>query len=175
MACEKVQKGTLSSSFDKTLRQVQAGAEVLMTNQTGFVMTLDRSCNWSGKPAGNSGFPYNIGVNSSARFTHLRDGNFGSSGVVVYAGANVSMVSCAWVLAWDAPADSDDLPNKVYVACGPKGTIDGLTFDQIRTNLEYSGAASQAINPATQINANAEINDMTAGTASVGANFGLFN
>ncbi|KAL9225472.1 hypothetical protein vseg_001389 [Gypsophila vaccaria] len=174
MACAQVPKGTTSFA-DDLVTQYQGGAQVVMNNQTGFVMTLDRSHNWSGKPASGNGIPYSIGFDSSVRFTHLGDSDFGSSGAVIYAGANASMMSCAWVLAWDAPTDSTTSPNKVYVACGPKGSIDALSFDQIRNNLEYSTTVSQAIHPSAKIKADAEINDSTPNTASVGATFALIN
>ncbi|MGV7354902.1 hypothetical protein PJM26_30910, partial [Mycobacterium kansasii] len=81
--------------------QPQNGAQVMVSNQTPFRMTLLRSHDWSGLPA-NPGFPEHIAPGIPAMFTHLANGNFGSKAAVVYEGLNESGLRCSWVLAWDA-------------------------------------------------------------------------
>ncbi|KAL9225457.1 hypothetical protein vseg_001378 [Gypsophila vaccaria] len=152
--------------------QPQNGAQLTVFNQTHSVMTLLRSHNWSGIPA-SPGFPTNIVPNIPALFTHLANGNFGSKAAVVYGGFNASGLPCAWVFAWEATAESATTPNKVYVICGPKALIDTMSFDQIRMFLDNSTQAANAVDPVSKTTADAFINDLTHGTATVKANFSL--
>ncbi|KAH9625772.1 hypothetical protein KSS87_010737 [Heliosperma pusillum] len=97
------------------------------------MVNLDRSINWFGHPSTGS-FPANIPHNSNSKFVHVRDGQFGSMAAVQYSsGPNASGFPCAWILAWNAPADDTAPlpPNQVYVACGTKERMDLISWDQI--------------------------------------------
>ncbi|XP_074319959.1 jasmonate-induced protein homolog [Silene latifolia] len=152
--------------------QPQNGAQATVVNQTSFAMTLGRSINWSGTPA-SPGFPDTILPNMSVMFNHLSDGEFGSTGAVIYDGFNPNMHPCAWVLAWDAPAESDQFPNKVYVDCGLKSVIDGIEFTEIRRLLRESSTESKAEDPVSKTKAEANVNDLTPEKATVAAAFGV--
>ncbi|XP_074319966.1 jasmonate-induced protein homolog [Silene latifolia] len=151
--------------------QAQNGAQVSMTNQTSDVMTLDRSKDWSGNVA--TSLPQTIRPGESVTFAHLSDGDFGSRAAVVYTGTNAAGVPCGWVLAWDAPAYTQQSPNKVYVVCGVKPFIDHLDFNQIRLSLSASTSESNATDPATKTSTTATINESIPNKATVEAIFSL--
>ncbi|KAK9724929.1 hypothetical protein RND81_05G109500 [Saponaria officinalis] len=152
--------------------QWQNGAVAAAKNQTHSTLSLDRFHNWAGVPAMGS-FPATIAPNRAVRFTHLRDGDFGSIAAVQYSGLNANGVQCAWILAWHAPIENDPPcpPNRVYVECGRKTSMDAITWDQIRKELDTSLTEDYATDPATKTSANANILDQTRGRATLIANF----
>ncbi|XP_074319953.1 jasmonate-induced protein homolog [Silene latifolia] len=169
MASIQVQKAT--SSDNKEVKQPQNGAQVVVVNQTKSVMTLGRQINWSGTPA-YPGYPDTIWPNQKVIFNHLADGDFGSTAAVIYNGTNLTGQPCAWVLAWDAPAESERKPNKVFVTCGSKSQIDNLENNEIRHFLSESSKHSFTFDPAAQVSAQAIINEKLPNKAYVGAGFG---
>ncbi|KAK9724930.1 hypothetical protein RND81_05G109600 [Saponaria officinalis] len=152
--------------------QWQNGVVAAASNQTCSTLSLDRFHNWAGIAAIGS-FPATIAPNSEIRFTHLRDGDFGSNGAVQYSGLNDNGVRCAWILAWHAPVENDPPcpPNRVYVDCGRKTSIDAMTWDQIRKKLDTSLTEDNATDKATKTSANASIHDRTRNCATLVANF----
>ncbi|KAK9724936.1 hypothetical protein RND81_05G110200 [Saponaria officinalis] len=168
------QEEVATSNKKGPINQWQNGAVAVMNNQTQSTLSLDRFKNWAGVPSTGS-FPQNIGPNSSAHFTHLRGGQYGSIAGVQYSGINACGVQCAWILAWEAPVqDSPPCPpNRVYVTCGPKTTMDALTWDQIITELDNSLTYDTATDSATKTSANGSIQDLTPDTATLSANFSL--
>ncbi|XP_074319960.1 jasmonate-induced protein homolog [Silene latifolia] len=165
MASAQVQ----NSTNPKT--QPQNGAQVTLTNQTLAEMKLNSAIDWSGNVA--TRFPPTIAPGQSVTFSHLGDGDFGSKAAVVYNGINAVGLQCGWLLAWDAPANTQQSPNKVYVTCGPKSVIDGLDFEQIRMYLSESESKSNAVDPATKTRVNAEIDESIPNKAKVVATFSL--
>ncbi|KAL9240601.1 hypothetical protein vseg_014801 [Gypsophila vaccaria] len=159
---------------DGPIAQWQNGTVASMYNQTLSMMSLDRSHNWAGIPSTGS-FPATIAPNSSAQFTHLRGGQYGSTGCVQYGGYNAKTAPCAWILAWEAPVqDSPPCPpNRVFVACGTKEAMDAMTWDQIIMQLDNSPAYDVATDQTTKTSANGSINDLTTNTATLVANFSL--
>ncbi|XP_074319950.1 jasmonate-induced protein homolog [Silene latifolia] len=168
MASAQMQKAT---NLDKAnVFQPQNGTQVSLVNRTSFEMTLGRSISWSGTPA-YPGFPEKILPNRFGLFSHLSDGDFGSTAAVIYYGTNSNFMPCAWVLAWDAPSESDQSPNKVFVFCGPQSTIESMEFREIRMLLNGSSTEAKATDTTSMTAAEANIHDHTTNKATVTASF----
>ncbi len=171
MATEQVPYAAASvESF--AVNQPQNGTRATVFNLTKAAMKLNRFKNWSGAPSGGK-FPENIGAGGNIRFTHTKDGSFGSKAAVVYDGFNASNNPCSWVLAWEAPANTDVAQNKVYLRCGRKGDIAKMDFDQILEELDNSTAAADVSDSQTSTSADSTITDAVSNTATLLANFTL--
>ncbi|KAL9242536.1 hypothetical protein vseg_016527 [Gypsophila vaccaria] len=167
MAALQAEKAATTS--DELLRQPQVRAQLTVRNVTPAAMRLDRSISWFGTPT--APFPPTIAANGSVNIVHERGAAFTSKGAVVYAGTNASNQACAWVLAWDAPHETNLAPNKVYVACGLKSAIDGINFDRILESLDASSAESNVSNQTSKTRAFASIMHLIPNSAFVGADF----
>ncbi|XP_074319024.1 jasmonate-induced protein homolog [Silene latifolia] len=165
MASTQVQKAT---SLD-----TQTGTQVTMINQTSNDLRFSSSMIWSG----TSRFPPIIKPNTSGMFNTTGNVNSGSSAAAIYYGKNSQGLPCAWVFAWDAPADTEtgQNPNKVYATTGARSVIDNLTFDQIQTFLSKSSAYSHDIDFVyrTKVEAQISTNEENAEVANVVGTFSL--
>ncbi|KAK9724931.1 hypothetical protein RND81_05G109700 [Saponaria officinalis] len=172
MATQEQETMTTEEYF--SMMQWQNGAVAAVKNQTRSTMSLDRFKQWAGYPTTGS-FPKTIAPNSTAHFTHARGGHFGSIAAVQYSGLNANGVQCAWILAWNAPVENSPPcpPNRVYVNCGPKTSMDIVTWEQILMKLDNSPIDDFANDSAMKISAEAHIHDLTADLATLIASFRL--
>ncbi|KAL9239897.1 hypothetical protein vseg_014173 [Gypsophila vaccaria] len=144
--------------------QIKKRVTATMTNKSQYKIYCERLISWPQLPGP---FPPTIPADGVVEYN-----GFGYKGAVLYNGPEISVgrYQTAFLLAWDAPGISPGgAPNKVYVTCGTKTTINSLSEAEILARLEESTSESNAMDPITKTYAEASIKGLSSIEEIVGA------
>ncbi|XP_074316325.1 jasmonate-induced protein homolog [Silene latifolia] len=136
--------------------QLQNGTTATLNNHTVATMQLIRSHTWSGN---FTSLPKTITSHGGvARIDHLK-GSQGSKAGVSYSITSAAGAPYSVILAWNAPTNFNPTtsPNRLFGICGPKATIDALSWDNIGQQLDRAGSSVVINDEASKISVHSTI------------------